>query len=241
MKTNIIMKSNDRELFGKIIRQETKTSMLNVSDLDDISAKRNAIAGYSIKHIPEILSRKDNIDRIYYILKNQNIINVDITTFIEIVDSKGIITTLKNYNVWKTTGARHTKTSWTNQYIWILLALELSPEIYGKAVIWLSDSLIINRIEAGNFYKSLTQSISKLDNVDYVKMAKTLNYIVFNKHETGIRNFATQNELKQLEEIEKHVAFTIDMGFIHSFDQLILFLKKIYNKKWPIISKKLFD
>ena len=33
MKTNIIMKSNsDRELFGIVIRQETKTGFLNLSD-----------------------------------------------------------------------------------------------------------------------------------------------------------------------------------------------------------------
>jgi hypothetical protein len=232
MKTNVIMKSNDRELFGQIIRQETKTGMLNISDLEDIAAKRNAIAGYSIKHISELIQRKDNLDRIYYILKNQNIINVDISTFIDMVNNEGITKILKNIGAWKTTGARHTKTSWANPYIWMLVAMELSPEVYGKAVIWLSDKLIINRIEAGNFYRSLTQSISKFTDVDYVKMAKALNYIVFDKHETGLRNIANQQQLKELEEIEKHVAFTIDMGFVHSFEQLILFLRKIYNKKW---------
>jgi len=72
-------------------------------------------------------------------------------------------------------------------------------------------------------------------------MAKALNYIVFNRHETGIRNFATQAELKEIEEIEKHVAFTIDMGFIHSFDQLVLFLRKIYNKKWKDGNKVLLS
>jgi hypothetical protein len=148
------------------------------------------------------------------------------------VNNEGITKILKNIGAWKTTGARHTKTSWANPYIWMLVAMELSPEVYGKAVIWLSDKLIINRIEAGNFYRSLTQSISKFTDVDYVKMAKALNYIVFDKHETGLRNIANQQQLKELEEIEKHVAFTIDMGFVHSFEQLILFLRKIYNKKW---------
>ena len=43
MKTNIIMKSeNDRNLFGHIIKQETKTGFLNLSDLQDIFDKCEA-------------------------------------------------------------------------------------------------------------------------------------------------------------------------------------------------------
>jgi hypothetical protein len=231
MKTNIVMKSPDRMLFDKVIRQETKTGMLNMSDLQEIANKRNAMNGYKIRQLQEILNRDENLERIYFILKEQVVITIDMSKVIENIKEYGLFTYLKKLGQYKTTGARETKTTWANPYIWMLAALELSPELYGKAVIWLGDNLIINRIEAGNFYRSLSQSVSKFSNVDYVKTAKALNYIVFNRHETGIRNYATQSELKELEEIEKHVAFTIDMGFIHSFDQLILFLRKIYNKK----------
>ena len=226
------MQSSDRILFDQIIRQETKTGMLNMSDLQLVANKRNAIKGYSIRQVQELLNRDENLERIYYILKEQGIITLDISKVIENIKGYGLFTYLKKLGQYKTTGARQTKTTWANPYIWMLGALELSPEIYGKAVIWLSDNLILNRIEAGNMYRGLSHSISKFPCVDYVKMAKALNYIVFNKHETGIRNFASQKELKELEEIERHIAFTIDMGFVHSFDQLILFLRKIYSKKW---------
>lgn len=49
--------------------------------------------------MPTVLSRKENIERIFYILKNQDVIKVDISTFIEHVENKGVTTTLKKYNV----------------------------------------------------------------------------------------------------------------------------------------------
>jgi len=232
MKTSVVMKSTDRLLFGTVIRQETKTGMLNISDLEAIAAKRNALKDYSIKHISELISRKENLERIFYIIKKQDIINVDLSTFIGNVENKGITTTLKSLGIWRTSGARHTKTSWANPYIWMLLALEMSPEIYGEAVVWLSDQLIVNRIEAGNMYKGLTGSISKFKDVDYIKLAKALNYIVFNRHEAGIRNSASIKELKELEQLERQMAFSIDFGYIKTFDQLILDLRKIWNDKW---------
>jgi hypothetical protein len=227
------MKSTDRQLFGSVIRQETKTGMLNISDLEHIAAKRNAIAGYSIRQTGELIARKENLERIYYILKKQDVITLDLSKFIELVENKGITTTLKSCGVWRTSGARHTKTSWANPYIWMLLALEFSPEIYGEAVVWLSDSLIVNRIEAGNFYLGLTNAIKKWnpDGLQYVALAKALNYIVFNKHETGIRNLASAKELKELEDLEKKMVFAIDMDYIKTFAELLNELRKIYRMK----------
>jgi hypothetical protein len=241
MKTNIIMKSSDRTLFGAIIRQETKTGMLNISDLEAIAAKRNALKDYTIKHTSELISRKDNLERIYYILKKQDVINVDMSTFIGNVENEGITTTLKIFGAWKTTGARHTKTSWANPYIWMLLALEMSPEIYGEAVIWLSDKLIINRIEAGNMYLGLTNAIAKWnpDGTKYATLAKALNFIVFNRHEPGIRNTSTANELKQLEDLEKKMVFAIEMGYIKSFDNLLSELRRIWKLKFGSFIKYL--
>jgi hypothetical protein len=233
MKTNVIMKSQaDRELFGNIIRQETKTGFLNLSDLQDIFDKIRISKGWTSKHIPELISRIENVERIFYILKNQNVITVDMSTFIEMVKNKGIATTLKAIGQYRTTGARHTKTTWVNPYIWVLIALELSPEFYGKTVIWITDKLIINRIEAGNFYKDLSRALAKFKNPDYIGIAKALNYCVFQRHEAGIRNSASQQQLKELENIERQMAFAIDMGYIKTQEQLIEDLRKYYKMKW---------
>jgi len=145
-------------------------------------------------------------------------------------EKQGFANTLKSLGVYKTTGARHTKTTWCNPYIWVLVAMELNPMLYAETVMWLSDKLLVNRIEAGNFYKELGSAISKW-NPDYSKIAKALNYIVFGRHEAGIRNSASQEQLKKLTDIESKMAFAINMGYIKNESELINALRKIYNEK----------
>ena len=221
MKTNIIMNSQDREIFGVTIRQETKTGFLNLSDLQEAYLHARVKNGWNDKRIDHILTYNDNIYRIYYILLEQQIINVSLDTFISNVEKIGFLKHLKQLEVYKTTGARQNKTTWCNSYIWILVAMELSPVIYGKVVVWLADKLITNRIEAGNFYKDLSKAISKFDNVDYIKMAKALNYKIFGRHESGIRNLATKEQLEKMYSLEKYIAKAIDMGHLKTFDNCI--------------------
>jgi hypothetical protein len=230
MKTKVIMNSPDRFLFGKIIRQDTN-GMLSMTDLQEVSNKVNVSNGNKMRQLQEILNRDENLERIYYILKEQGYITLEMSKVIVLIKKMGLFTYLKSIKVYKTTGARQTKSTWANPYIWMLAALELSPQLYGKAVTWLTDNLIINRIEAGNMYRGLTNAVSKFKNIDYIKLAKALNYIVFGKHKTGIRNQATQHQLKELEDLEKKMAFAVDMGYIKSFDDLLFSLRKIWHSQ----------
>ena len=234
MKTNIVLQSKDRELFGVAIRQQTKTGFLNLSDLQDVYDKERFNKGWHKKRVDHILNydkSKSNTERVYYILKKQGIINVPFSTFIEMVKNSSLTRVLKKLKAYKTTGARQTKTTWVNPYIWILIALEMHPELYANTVIWLTDKLIINRIEAGDFYKELTSAVTHFKNVNYVRLAKGLNYIIFGRHETGIRNTATGQQLKELHRLESQLAFAINMGYIKDFNALIKELSKLYHQK----------
>lgn len=232
LKTNIVMCSSDRELFGYKIRQQTKDGMLNLSDLQEAYTRARIVNGWTDRDISNILNSDVNKERIFYILEKQGFIKPHIRGFMERVNNEGLAKYLKSLGVWKTTGARHTKTVWINPYIWVMVAMEMNPMLYGEVIGWLTDSLIINRIEAGNFYKELSRAITKFENVDYVAMARALNYCIFNKHETGLRNLATKEELKDMQDLEGKMAFAIDMGYINSFDELLAELRKIWNKKW---------
>lgn len=232
METNVIMNSSDRELFGHIIRQETKTGFLSLTDLQTVFDSIKTKKGWINKQINELISRKENVERIYYILEKQNIINLDLSKFIEMVDNNGIATTLKAFGAYRTTGARVKRNVWCNPYIWILIALELSPEMYANAVIWLTDSLILDRIEAGNMYKGLTSAMKRFNNVNYAKLGAALNYVVFGKHEMALRNKGTESQLKELHNLERSLAFSIESGYITSFDQLLNDLRKIYQNKY---------
>lgn len=232
MKSNVTLKSKDRVLFGVTIRQDTKNGFLSVTDLQDAYFRARIEKGWSDRRIERILSTKDAAERIYYILEKQGIIKTQFCAFMKEVEESSIVKVLKKYGAYKTSGARDNKNTSCNPYIWVLLAMELNPELYATVVIWLGDNLITNRIEAGDKYNDLCRAASRFKDVDYAKIGRALNYIVFNVHERMLRNTATQEELKEIDEIQKSLAFAINMGYIKTFDCLINEMRKLWGKKW---------
>lgn len=229
MKTNVVMYSEDRNLFGNIVRQDTKGGFLNLSDLVESYTIERVKNGWPEKNIDRIMN--DNTETIYYLLEKQGIIKLPMRSFIENIEQQGFAKYMKTIGAYKTTGARHTKTVWVNPYIFVMVAMDLNPRFKAEVVGWMTDTLIINRIEAGNFCKALNKSIQKFnpDGNQYVTLAKALNHIVFGRHELGIRNTGTKEQLKKLADIESKMAFSIDMGYITSFDNLLNELRKIYK------------
>jgi len=71
MKTNIVMKSQDRNLFGTVIRQETKSGFLNVSDLTRAYEIERSKKGWSYREPKDILKLDSNAERAFYILQRQ--------------------------------------------------------------------------------------------------------------------------------------------------------------------------
>jgi len=222
MKTNIIMKSEkDRELFGVVIKQETKTGFMSLTDLQEAYTHARVLNGWRDKRIDHIIKQVENSERIYYLLKEQGLVNVSIDTFTEMVEKDGMIKVLKKTGVYKTTGRGENKTVMCNPYIWVLVAMELNPQLYAKVVTWLTDKLILNRIEAGNMCKALNSALYKTKNTDFSKIAIELNKKVFGKHEAGIRNTRSKEELEKLYRLEDRLAFAIERGYIKSTDEII--------------------
>jgi hypothetical protein len=222
MKTNIIMKSEkDRELFGVVIKQETKTGFMSLTDLQEAYTHARVLNGWRDKRIDHIIKQVENSERIYYLLKEQGLVNVSIDTFTEMVEKDGLIKVLKKAGVYKTTGRGENKTVMCNPYIWVLVAMELNPQLYAKVVTWLTDKLILNRIEAGNMCKALNSALYKIKNTDFSKIAIELNKKVFGKHEAGIRNTRSKEELEKLYRLEDRLAFAIDRGYIKSTEEII--------------------
>lgn len=229
MKTNVVMQSEkSRELFGVIIRQNTKDSMLSLSDLQEAYIHARVLNGWSERgKIQDILAQKENAERIFYVLKEQKIINSEISEFMKMIDEKGIIKVLKEFGVYKTTGARATKTTYCNPYIWVLVAMELNPMLYAKVITWLTDKLIINRIEACDLNNNLRRVIcAKVDNPDYAGINRALNVKIFGHHQTGMRNLASEADLQRLNKLQENIAFCIERGFLKSSDDIIREISK---------------
>lgn len=222
METNITLQSKDRELFGVVIKQETKTGFLSVSDLQKAYEIARWQYGWSDKRLSDIMQSIAFKERVYYLLENQGIIKTENSAFVEMAEKEGIAKVLKGLGVYKTTGARETKVTFANPYIWILLAMELNPMIYAKVVIWLTDSLIFDRVEAGDEFKPMNSAIKKIvPNPDYRKYAIAINNRVFGQHLTGMRNLASANELKKITKIEQFVAQSINMGMMKTDEQVM--------------------
>jgi hypothetical protein len=232
MKNNVIVISEDRNLFGTKIRQQTQKGLLNLSDLQEAYTVSRVKNGWVEKNVTMILTNPHNVDTLFYLLEKQNVIKLSHNSFIENIEKQGFAKYMKTLGVYKTTGARETRTVWVNPYIFVMVAMDLNPIFKAEVIGWLTDSLIINRIEAGNFYKELSKAITRFKSTDYVAIAKGLNWIIFNKHETGLRNTATAKELEELKMLENKLAFAIDSGFIKTQDELLLHMRKMWKEKW---------
>jgi hypothetical protein len=231
MKTNLVMLSPDRELFGIKIRQQSKTGHLNLTDLQGAYAIARLQHGWSEKRINEVLGMKTNAERIYYLLAERSFINTSFYVFMEGIDEQGVIKMLKSLGVYKTSGRGENKTTWCDPYVWVLVAMELNPMLYAKTVMWLTDSLLLNRIEAGNMYRGLSSAVAAFPGVDFAAIARALNLLVFGRHETGIRQSATSAELKELTALEENMAFAVRRGYIKTQLGLLEALRDVWWEK----------
>ena len=229
MKSNKVLSSSDRELFGVTIKQKTENQFLSVTDLQKAYEVARFNNGWNQQDISSIMQGKTFKERIFYILEQQGIIKTEISGFMELVESQGISKTLKELSVWKTTGKGSEKTVFCNPYIWVLLAMELNPIIYAKVIIWLTDSLIFNRLEAGSEYLPMNQAIkSVIENPDYVKYAIAINERVFGQHITGMRQLASAKELRKITDIELFIKNAISNNWVKTEEEILKAIKN-YN------------
>lgn len=222
MKTSVILSSTDRELFGVTIKQDTKSQMLSVTDLQNAYERARWQYGWSERRIETVTSKIDFKERLFYILENQNIIKTSINVFMEMIEKEGLTRVMKGLGVWKATGARGNNQVYCNPYIWVLIAMEMNPMIYAKVVVWLTDSLIFNRIEAGAEYMPMNAEIKRiLGNPDYTIYAKAINKKVFGEHIAGMRNLASAKELRKISDIEKMVTTALKNGWINTNEEIL--------------------
>lgn len=225
MKQNVVLSSSDRELFGITIRQNTKDSFLSVTDLQKAYEKARWVYGWSERGVNTIMQTIDFKERLYHLLNERDMIKVSIPTFMDMIEKEGITKLLKGLSIYKTTGRGSNKTVMSDPYIWVLLAMELNPMLYAKVIIWLTDSLIFDRIEAGSEYLPMNSKIKEIVNKpDYPKYAKLINIKVFGEHKTGMRNLASAKELKKIADIEKTIITAIDNKWIKNENDLLKFL-----------------
>ena len=229
MKTQVTLKSSDRTLFGITVRQNTKEHFLSVTDLQAVYDKGRWMNGWSGQTISQVMQTDGFTKKCFGVLQELDLIKVDFPTFMEMVENEGIVRVLKGLGVYKTTGRGDSRSVMANPYIWMTLALELNYILYGKVIVWLTDSLVFDRIEAGTEYMPMNAAIkSVIQAPDYSKYAKAINVRVFGQHQTGMRNIASAKELRKITDIERFIINAIEAGWLKDEESI---LKAIKNYK----------
>ena len=125
---------------------------------------------------------------------------------------------------------------WMHPYLFIDFAMWINPKFKLKVIQFVYDELIKNRHIAGDNYKMLSQSGIKLKGYNFSEVATAMNWIVFGKRGKNLRQNATNDQLKELSEIEHKLSFIIDMGYVKNYKHLLSEMRKMYrikNNKTP--------
>jgi hypothetical protein len=217
MKTSVEM---IRKMGRFDVVQRTSDGMFNASELLKQYNKTNKTDKKLINFIG-LAQTKEFIDELQSELNTQSDISYD--------GSIEVLTEIKGRN---TKSGRTSDVVWMNPYLFIKFSMWLSPRFELQVIKFVADQLIQFRHEAGDNYNGLTSAVQRFKDINYPQLAKGLNWIVFNIHETGIRNKASQEQLKELVEVQKKLAFACDMGYIKTFDELINEMRRLYHMKY---------
>ena len=162
----------------------------------------------------------------------------EVTKFFELENTKEFINALIEEENLNTQDSAYLKTrgkyggTWMTPILFIKFAMWLNPKFEIQVIKFVYDNLIAFRHNAGDNYVGLTNAVARFENINYSQLAKGLNWIVFDRHEKGIRQTATQEQLERLVEIQKQLAFAVEMGYIRTFEELLNEMRKIYNNKY---------
>lgn len=127
--------------------------------------------------------------------------------------------------------------TWMHPMLFIDFAMWINPEFKYDVIKFVHDEMIRYRNEAGDAYRELSSAVMKIVPNDFMpkamrKIGEALNWIIFNGHERLLRNkHGDESKQRELWQLEKKIADLINEGFITSYDPLINYLRKLYNKK----------
>lgn len=166
----------------------------------------------------------------------------EVTKFFELENTKTFIEALMKEENLNTQDLAYLKTrgkfggTWMTPILFIKFAMWINPAFEVKVIKFVYDQLIEFRHKAGDLYIGLSSAISRFPDANYSEVAKALNWIVFNRHEKGIRQLATPEQLKEMNDIQKQLAFAIDMDYIKTFSQLLDEMRRLWHRKYVSLS-----
>jgi len=226
-------------MMGEIVRQRIEDELLCLTDLALIYEEQRIKNAWVDKRLNEFFINKAEIEYIVELLSLQGVfIDTEKVVFMEIVKNQSLISALKSIGQYKVTGRGTNKTTFCNPYIFVAVAQWLNPKFRAQVTMWVTDSLILNRIEAGTQFNELCNVIknklipqlpeeSNGRKFIFSNFAKLINKKVFGKHETNLRQIATKDQLLKLARIEGKLSALIDFGSLTSYQEAKEYIVKL--------------
>lgn len=128
---------------------------------------------------------------------------------------------------------------WMNPLLFIKFAMWINPTFEVKVLRFVYDEMIKFRNLAGDAYPSMCKAVRSIIPEEVFRrkvkdLARSLNIIVYGKHESGMRNkIGDESKIRELYELEFQIAQWIEMGFIKNYEELKHALVKMYYRKYP--------
>lgn len=186
MVTEVVMQ---RELFGMAISQKSKSEFFSATDLAKAGSKWRLSNGYdSGFNLSAYLNNKSTKE------------------FIKELESKVGEEVIQK-------GRGRGVHTWVHPYLFIDIALAISPKLKIEAYDWLFDKLIKYRNDSGDSYKKMCGALyQRASNkaMFHVNMAKVADFI---RVECSVKdwNSATEKQLKLRDRIHENVALLCDV------------------------------
>lgn len=214
MKTNQIM---IRPMGEFKVTQRTKDAFFNATEL---LKQWNEKSGMK-KEVTKFLELQSTSELVKVIMERENLHTQD-STYVKSKASRG-----------------DNAGTWMHPILFVDFAMWINPKFKYDVIKFVYDEMIKFRNLAGDAYPSMCKAVSSILPHDLFKqkvkdLAKSLNIIVYGKHESEMRNkIGDETKIRELYELELQIAQWIDLGFIKDYKGLKSALTKLYYQKYP--------
>jgi len=169
----------------------------------------------------------------------------EVTKFFELSSTSELVKVIMSRENLNTQDSTYLKTrgknggTWMHPILFIDFAMWINPSFRYDVIKFVYDEMIKFRNLAGDAYPSMCRAVRSIMPEPIFRekvkdLAKSLNIIVYGKHETEMRNkIGDESKIREMYELEKQIAQWINIGLVGNYRQLKAALNKLYYQKYP--------
>lgn len=169
----------------------------------------------------------------------------EVTKFFELQSTTELVRVIMERESLNTQDSTYLKTrgknggTWMHPILFVDFAMWINPSFKYDVIKFVYDEMIKFRNLSGDAYPAMCKAVRSILPEDVFKekikdLARSLNIIVYGKHESEIRNkVADESKLRELYELERNIAQWINIGIVSNYQSLKKALTNLYYQKYP--------